>query len=102
MTTSTIQTRSEDAKQKSFDDVADEAARLDHESARCELRLLAAICPIGRRGLALAAQAGVETGDFGQPDTTVIYKSLLLANQENIIGDRTTAARLVRVGLEMA
>jgi hypothetical protein len=77
-------------------------ARKSLTRANAEIRLLACVCRLGRRGLALTREAGVTAASMSQDDTRAVLVALELADTENIIGDVTATARLVRESLRLA
>jgi hypothetical protein len=90
----------------SLDNIQDDQIRaaLAHtrsvtEHARVEVKTLSAVCPIGRRGLAMTREAGVTPADFAQPDTAAIYFAIEAAELGNIIGDRERTYLLARRAL---
>jgi hypothetical protein len=80
--------------------IADAAADMEHRRARCELKLLACIAPIGRHGLAMAERAGIGIEHFQHPDARMIFASILVANDGGIITDRIKTALVCRLGLD--
>ena len=62
------------------------AALAADELARAELRLLAAIAPLGRWGLSLARRAGVTADDIAADDLSIIWGALEQAHAAEGVG----------------
>jgi hypothetical protein len=75
------------------------ATRAAERRAQVELRLLAAIAPLGRYGFGMVQQLGIGIEHFGNEDTAAIFAAMLLAESDGRIVDRSATARLARLAL---
>jgi hypothetical protein len=66
--------------------------------AAAEIRLIAAIAPIGRWGLALADRAGIRAEHLAEDDARAIWHALTAADQCGVV-DRANIAALIRLAL---